>query len=288
MTGNTKSSSRRGSNTASRHASSSCSKESYPCGKCLSGVKEGTKALKCDLCLKWYHLKCTSVTSHKYDILQSFSGDNDGLMWYCKNCKKEDVDKFALLQKAIMDLTSVVEELKKDLKTRKDEESNFEEKVLHIINEEKEKDKRQDNIIVHGIQEQTSEDEDTEQLHEILTIFDKEISPEDFSGFIRLGKKEDNKARPIKVTIKHEKAYEVKKKLFKYKTNQLFTSQHPRVKFVSDRTKKEREDYKVLVDQLNERKAKGEKNLIIKDMKVIKTTDGAQGRGRDPSPKHQH
>ena len=39
------------------------------CGKCPKLVKSDQNALLCEICLCWYHLKCTGLTCKDYKIL---------------------------------------------------------------------------------------------------------------------------------------------------------------------------------------------------------------------------
>ena len=39
----------------------------YPCAKCKSECQKNTNCIKCMSCLRWYHLKCTSLTKRTFD-----------------------------------------------------------------------------------------------------------------------------------------------------------------------------------------------------------------------------
>ena len=41
----------------------------YPCTKCKQPVKSNQKALQCDFCDHWTHLRCTTITVKEYHIL---------------------------------------------------------------------------------------------------------------------------------------------------------------------------------------------------------------------------
>jgi hypothetical protein len=41
----------------------------YPCAKCKQPVKSNQKALQCDFCDHWTHLRCTTITVKEYHIL---------------------------------------------------------------------------------------------------------------------------------------------------------------------------------------------------------------------------
>ena len=40
------------------------------CGLCDKPVKRNQKAIECEECFKWYHVKCMSITAKSYEKLQ--------------------------------------------------------------------------------------------------------------------------------------------------------------------------------------------------------------------------
>ena len=256
---------RRTSNRTSSGSRTDSQQISHPCGKCNSSVRDGQDGLHCDGCFKWYHLGCTSVSSQKYQVISVNTGIDDGIMWNCDDCRKDDGQSFAALRKTIMDLTTVVDDLRNELKKSKSFEESFEQKVKEIINEEKEKDKRRDNVIIHGLEEAPDETGDVENVSEIVAKVDDDQAVVEV---MRLGKKEPGKIRPIKVVFRSGSG--IKNKLFKLKQNSQLDQKFSNLKFVSDRTKQEREELKALYSKLNARKEAGEKDLVIRNMKIVK------------------
>ena len=55
----------------------------HPCIECKKSVKSNQKALGCDSCFKWVHLKCTNLTYARYTYLET----NAETSFYCKICK---------------------------------------------------------------------------------------------------------------------------------------------------------------------------------------------------------
>ena len=56
----------------------------YPCIHCKTkSVTKTQKALECDACKKWVHLKCTDLSDDQYIEL----GDNEDLLFFCLICK---------------------------------------------------------------------------------------------------------------------------------------------------------------------------------------------------------
>lgn len=53
----------------------------YPCGICSNPVANNHKAVWCDLCCFWVHIKCNQTTPRDYELLKE--SDNN---WCCKKC----------------------------------------------------------------------------------------------------------------------------------------------------------------------------------------------------------
>ena len=50
----------------------------FPCGKCMKEVF--TDSIKCSLCLKWYHRRCTNLSKAQLKHVKM-----DG-QWHCLHC----------------------------------------------------------------------------------------------------------------------------------------------------------------------------------------------------------
>ena len=149
--------------------------------------------------------------------------------------------------------------------------------MINIINEEKEKDKKE-NIIVHGLEECSNETEDVETVLELVDSVENLNSAGDVVvEVIRLGKKETGKTRPMKIVFKHGTG--MKNKMFKHKESKRLPEKYSHLKFVSDRTRQEREDFKALYQTLNARKAAGETGIAIRGMKIVKINPGTGSTG---------
>ena len=48
-----------------------------PCGLCDKSVKRNQKAIECEECFRWYHVKCTSYENF---------GNDSKLVWICNIC----------------------------------------------------------------------------------------------------------------------------------------------------------------------------------------------------------
>ena len=52
-----------------------------PCSVCSTTVRDNQRGIFCDLCLRWVHLRCTSLDVANYNRLSESADD-----WYCHNC----------------------------------------------------------------------------------------------------------------------------------------------------------------------------------------------------------
>ncbi len=53
----------------------------YPCGVCEKSVRSGVKAICCDMCDVWYHVKCLAMSNTMYNVMK-----NTSTSWICCQC----------------------------------------------------------------------------------------------------------------------------------------------------------------------------------------------------------
>ena len=53
----------------------------FPCKICAKNISENVKAVQCDLCKLWVHIKCNNLNYLDYRYLQ-----NSNESWYCIEC----------------------------------------------------------------------------------------------------------------------------------------------------------------------------------------------------------
>ena len=58
----------------------------FPCSICSRTVAKNHRAIECDLCKRWVHIKCNYITPTQYESLKV-----DVTNWYCINCMKEAI-----------------------------------------------------------------------------------------------------------------------------------------------------------------------------------------------------
>ena len=61
----------------------SVSRVQYPCSICSKAVASNHRALFCDCCEKWVHIKCNSITPAKYN---EFIEEDEEKPWLCLRC----------------------------------------------------------------------------------------------------------------------------------------------------------------------------------------------------------
>ena len=60
--------------------------ESVKCGDCGQAVKDTDKGIECEICLRWFHIKCEGVKDEIYRCMKKDQG-HQGVHWYCKICE---------------------------------------------------------------------------------------------------------------------------------------------------------------------------------------------------------
>ena len=148
-------------------------KKDYPCIKCDKHVKKNDKAVLCNLCELWIHKTCEDMDDGTFDVLVRQVAQNGGTYWACKSCRKyaakfdksvKELDRkiesviarVSSHDEEIESLKSEVKELQKaNATTRKPVdtvkiESNTRSSIFNEIGE---REKRQLNVVVHGLTE---------------------------------------------------------------------------------------------------------------------------------------
>ena len=58
----------------------------FPCGICEKAVRNNHRAINCDKCKHWIHIKCNKIDTKTYEILKIDQSD-----WYCTNCLENEL-----------------------------------------------------------------------------------------------------------------------------------------------------------------------------------------------------
>lgn len=284
-----------------------CVQETWKCIGCL-GISEGLydQLVNSDRNgLHWFCSACEEAVleGHSLDKLNTrMDHIEQHLTKHMEGLEQKMSEKLASLEKALQSSATgsikVVEERLKTIEkkpevveaTQQRLESKLDQlrdsiTVQGIQNsrdraEEIEIDKRKKNVIIHGMGESTSVSS-AERVDDDMALLAAMFQEANVSGVkveevVRLGKKPDNShnPRPLKVTLDSE---EGKVRLLRNAKN-LRDKQEggwSKVFIHQDLTPRQREARKPLVAELKERKANGEKDLLIYNGKVVKKR-GAQ------------
>ena len=191
---------------------------------------------------------------------------------------KKYSEEFPALQKS--NVTKIVEDKVKEIKNNEPTvniDERLEEAEKKIREDQREIELRKKNCIIHNMRE--AESEDKEEKRELdLEALDKFMSDCESDGkrpvfCVRLGKKPDDgsKARPLKVVFESEEEKLSLVRSYCQTKREGSAAQKKAIAGISvvpDRTIKEREEYKKLMTELEERTEKGEKNLVIRNYKI--------------------
>ncbi len=193
--------------------------------------------------------------------------------------KKADQSQLQTLEEQVRNIEKRVQADNRENKS--DAIPELEAKVRqHLAEMERDKaasESRRANFIMYDIPEHDSEDgnerkrEDTTKLTNILQRL--KLGNKQPKVVNRLGRREQGKTRPLKIIMPNENdKVDVLKKIQSLKKSDNADEKQlvQDLRIAPDRTKKEREDYKKLRQELDERKSKGEENLIIRNNRIIK------------------
>ena len=91
----------------------------YPCGVCGKNVSQHFKAIQCDICRYWNHIRCDGITPYAYEkMLKLPQAELEKMTHFCKICK-EDFIPFQKLSDEEF-ITSIIKNIdyKEDLNLR--------------------------------------------------------------------------------------------------------------------------------------------------------------------------
>ena len=58
----------------------------YPCGNCGKPVASNHRALECDSCNMWYHIKCGGISAATYSSILNIESEGKEYQWECQRC----------------------------------------------------------------------------------------------------------------------------------------------------------------------------------------------------------
>lgn len=278
-------------------------KKRNSCSTCDKDVGNNDKALGCSICENWYHIKCERVTIDDYEFLKK---SDNSIQWYCKSCKGASLKLFkmiTMMHKRQDDMDNKMDSLTQDvgnclaqigdnksaLNNLKDDLTDLKDtlpiivsrRVVSVIQDKVEEDKREDNLIFFNVPESESIEVDEEFILELckesLGVNDIQINEAS-----RLGpkpKSNNDKARIVKVMIKNkESRSNILKNAYKLKDAKKDT--HKKVGIGRDLTRSQREHNKLLRTKLAKMvKDFPNKKFSIRNDQVVEVGPGFPPRG---------
>jgi hypothetical protein len=266
------------------------------CKVCKIVVADKDKAVACDACMEWRHIKCVSISVEKYKFLQ-----DEHISWYCAECKgaakalrnqmidmKKQMDKMQE-RMDIMEKNQVTEAKVVSIVDQRIQD-DFQERIKDVVKEQVEEavktaaaekpvtdlqlrdamhdlmidvevgEKKQENLIIYRLEEpQQDGGSDSEEVNKILKHINKDVVDEDVKMVKRIGQKEDGKTRPVLVKMKDvETAKHILKNTKKLKRSPW------NISIEVDRTKRAREYVKHIRQRAIEEKGDEAHDFLFK------------------------
>jgi len=272
----------------------------YKCGACDLTCRRAETLANCNACNLPYHEKCSGLPNAEFLLISS---KKSKLKWFCRICDvqvSEILTNFEKLKKMNAELKGIKDEIDRKM-------SNFESRLqkceklennpelggtirklvkdsIPETTSDEEKaaiDRKKLNLIYFKIPESNSDEiehrlkDDYEKLVEIYGA--ENVKPSDINGIFRVGKK-SQLPRPLIVKFKDSNTKQIYcvmsfgKRLTIRHENEIIN-----IVAAHDKTKKQREEYKKCLDELNTRRQEGETNLHIRNNRVVKNFLNATG-----------
>ena len=274
------------------------------CMKRCTSKGKSSDAIQCEICYRWVHASCEGIPKEKYKLFNQVVGEIPNLVYCCKynQCYSrlnqftsvanhdslvnisQDLkvigEQYGVLKTTVSKLGSQIEELSQNnlslkkkfndlLSSQKQPQatgnisSSQELSTATTIAEElAERERKKNNIIIYNFPEDTAERDKLLKMCKDSTDLDIKIHK-----LFRLGRKTDNKARPLLVALESEVE---KLELLSRAPKLRFHEEYKNIFIAQDMTKLQRLKHKKLVEELKKRKQQGEVNLIIKNGTIMK------------------
>jgi PHD-finger len=117
------------------------------CIRCSVVVKEGERAMQCEICESWYHAKCEDIRDEGYKVLQM-----ENIHWYCISCNK-GVGRVINTLLAVQHRQDKLEREWKELQTSTKQQHNKMEKELDSLRVEVEKQRHDMSCLTEELKE---------------------------------------------------------------------------------------------------------------------------------------
>lgn len=259
-------------------------------------VDDEHDSIECFACKNWAHKKCAGLSDDVFHTLSDPKQAN--IHWVCQHCLEGNkgilsrhdnrLDKLLDLIPMMQSLNSRIESIEKGLLGEKLEEKIEEvvdRKIAEMMEEQREIEKRKLNLIIVNLKESAKAEVEERKKDDLIvakSLLSKLVPLDDneVCDPVRLGAIGGNKPRMLRVTVKSE---EKKKEIMKKapELNKGITDSVKKVYVNNDFTQKQRQAYKELRAEKLRRTEAGEKNLMIRNGKIViwknKTDESSKG-----------
>ncbi len=263
------------------------------CPVCGNPVSDEDKGIECDVCHNWWHAVCANLTIKEYEVITKKSKH---LRFCCDNCVEKDKPSenalqtqlammtamFTTMQQTQLKILDRLEKLETNQKVDSKIEDMVDSKIKEAITDSREREERKLNLIITNIREpegscvEVKRQRDMEEANRLI----EEITEEkiNISDPVRLGRVNiGTRSRLLRITVESEESK------FKILRNaaKLNRQKDPsrRVYINPDYSVRERETHKKLRQELKERQAKGEQNIMINYRECVIVTRPERGEG---------
>ena len=295
------------------------------CKGCNKNVPANSESLQCDHCTEWWHRDCGQLSQKDYNYLKD--NPQTTMKWFCDSCsndqKKNDTNGHsAQCDGKIDNLTKIIQTMQEQqqtiqnqmttmqtqmalvlemIKKDKNEEpieldTKIEVKVVEMLDEDREKQEKRNNMIVYNVEEAPDSEEngkelkeDIEKVREVLSVVHPDASKISLTDVTvtRCGfNKKKDKMRPIRVKLMENSTKGV---IFK---NSWKLKEHDKFKKVglsNDKTAREQLKDRELRSRLQDKKKEtGEDDWIIYKDNIIKRNAKPQRNHNNGSPSGKH
>ena len=256
------------------------------CVTCGKDVEE--EGVECNWCFKWEHCSCASLTTEEYTVLSSSSCK---IMFFCSLCYARvpfalriDEESLAQQQRFEDRLKSVEDKLTKAVKkmdSNTTQQTSANEESLNsvanniaatLVAKQKDKEKRQLNLIVHNIDESSATsgaDRKSEDIAQVSKLLQEVLKVScSITKAFRIGKKRE-RPRLLKVSVQ---SLEEKTNILRNKRKLKDQSNSEKIRNVyitPDLTPSEQAKNKALRQQLAD-KNKASNVYMIKNGKIVR------------------
>ena len=250
------------------------------CAKCKELLHD--EQISCEICNHWFHKKCSGLSNADFCYLV---GTDDSVGWFCPHCRQEKSTTKGLEMKMDEMMTMVrsfgdrliLAESGESPRLREHIQEVVKKEIKTAMEEKDEHDKRMLNLVIVNIPEsgkdtmEEKKEHDVERVIEVLKSTGLDAGElKEVTNVFRLGK-DQGRTRPIRISVRK---LETKDKILQ-NVRQINTNKNAseRVYVNKDLTQNEREEEKILRDELREKRKSNNGRWVIRNQKVVEVSE---------------